>query len=102
MILHFRNAGCERIYIDGSFVTIRERPGDYDVCWDEETTDDALLDPIFQNFDRNSQKKRYKGEAFPSLAIASLQGLTYLSYFQRDRQLNPKGIILIDTGDVPA
>jgi len=27
-------AGCSRVYIDGSFVTVKREPGNYDACWD--------------------------------------------------------------------
>jgi hypothetical protein len=27
-------AGCRKVYIDGSFVTMKHEPGDYDACWD--------------------------------------------------------------------
>jgi hypothetical protein len=29
-------AGCRTIYINGSFVTIKSDPGDFDACWDRE------------------------------------------------------------------
>ena len=31
-----RRAWCRRVYIDGSFVTVKREPGDYDACWDIE------------------------------------------------------------------
>jgi hypothetical protein len=27
------DAGCKMVYINGSFVTAKEVPGDYDLCW---------------------------------------------------------------------
>ena len=32
-------AGCSRVYIDGSFVTVKREPGDYDACWDIDGVD---------------------------------------------------------------
>jgi len=29
-----RRAGCRRVYIDGSFITAKEEPGDFDACWE--------------------------------------------------------------------
>ena len=29
-----REAGCRRVYIDGSFVTAKVEPGDFDGCWE--------------------------------------------------------------------
>ena len=28
-------AGCRRVYVDGSFVTSKELPRDFDGCWDD-------------------------------------------------------------------
>ena len=27
-------AGCRAVYVDGSFVTTKPEPGDFDACWD--------------------------------------------------------------------
>ena len=31
---NLRNAGCRTTYINGSFVTRKAIPNDYDVCWE--------------------------------------------------------------------
>ncbi|MBA3922646.1 MAG: hypothetical protein H0X31_13490 [Nostocaceae cyanobacterium] len=61
-------AGCQVIYIDGSFVTSKENPNDYDGCWDVTGVDPYLLDPILLNFDNDqtAQKIKYLGELFPA------------------------------------
>ena len=38
-----RKAGCRLVYLDGSFVTRKDRPGDFDACWDVQNVDDAKL-----------------------------------------------------------
>lgn len=40
-------AGCHRVWLNGSFVTAKEEPGDFDAVWDPEHVDDDALDPIF-------------------------------------------------------
>ena len=60
-------AGCQTIYIDGSFVTTKETPGDFDACWDATGVDIDFLyksDPILFDFDfkRVAQKTKYQGE----------------------------------------
>lgn len=45
-------AGCVRAYIDGSFVTVKEEPGDFDACWDAEGVDFDLVDERLLTFDR--------------------------------------------------
>ena len=29
-----RDVGCRRVYLDGSFITTKEVPGDFDACWE--------------------------------------------------------------------
>lgn len=42
---------CKAVYVDGSFVTIKEQPGDVDVCWeDDEDIDWDLLDALIIRF----------------------------------------------------
>ena len=31
-MVNLRDAGCKTVYVDGSFVTDKERPGDFDAC----------------------------------------------------------------------
>jgi hypothetical protein len=64
-----REAGCRRIYIDGSFATNKEFPGDFDVCWADDTVDFVKLkelDSVLLDFSnhRAAQKSKYGGELF--------------------------------------
>ena len=63
-----RAAGCRRVYIDGSFVTAKERPADFDGCWEVDGVDLAQLDPVLMTFAqrRAAQKRKYGGELFPA------------------------------------
>lgn len=38
-----RQAGCNTIYIDGSYATNKEFPGDFDVCWNADNVDLATF-----------------------------------------------------------
>ena len=41
-------AGVKRIWINGSFVTDKENPGDIDGCWEYgENVDISTIDPVF-------------------------------------------------------
>ena len=98
---NLKSAGCRTVYLDGSFVTIKVIPNDYDACWDEDGVDPVLLDPVLLTFDagRAAQKARYMGELFPASIIANADGLSFLDFFQTDKETgNPKGIIAIDLG----
>ena len=98
-----RLAGCRRAYIDGSFVTAKEEPGDFDGCWETDGVDPALLDPVLVTFDpyRRVQKAKYGGELFFADAPADPAGTAFIDFFQRDRSGHPKGIVALDLGALP-
>lgn len=97
-----RVAGCRRVYINGSFVTSRERPNDIDVCWDIEGIDADALDPVFFDFDdgRAAQKARFGSEFFPAQLPEGVTGRAFLEFFQIDKQTGePKGIVELKLDD---
>ena len=96
-----RNAGCRTAYIDGSFVTDKEVPRDYDACWEVDGVDPALLDPVLLTFDRGraTQKARYMGEMFMASHDATPAGRSFFEFFQIHKNTGePKGITAIDLG----
>lgn len=96
-----KGAGCQRAYLDGSFVTSKEKPGDFDACWEAAGVDPDKLDPVLLEFSdgRASQKDCYGGELFPAEVAAEPQGTVFLDFFQTDRHTGePKGIVAIDVG----
>ena len=90
-------AGCKVIYLDGSYVTEKPYPKDYDVCWDLMGVDVSKLDLVFLDFanGREKQKMKYYGEFFPSSFIAD--GVhTYINFLQIDKETGVgKGIVRI-------
>ncbi|MBX9258890.1 hypothetical protein H1Q63_34045 [Desmonostoc muscorum CCALA 125] len=94
--------GCRTIYIDGSFVSSKQKPGDFDACWEDNGVDISYLESIAPglfNFAlrRAEQKIKYKGEIFPSNYPANDSGTAYIDFFQFDTRTNTrKGIIAID------
>ena len=93
-----KNAGCRTAYIDGSFVTYKEYPNDFDACWEEEGVDPLALDPVLLDLrpKRVAQKNKYYGELFPASVPADPQGLSFLEFFQTMGTGEPKGIVAID------
>lgn len=97
-----KTAGCRRMYVDGSFVTTKTVPNDFDVAWDPNGVDLPrlkILEPVFFEFanSRAAQKAKFFGEFFPSSANADPAGNTFLEFFQIDRHTgNRKGIIALD------
>jgi hypothetical protein len=95
-------AGCRRAFIDGSFVTSKDVPGDFDGCWDHDGVDFDVLDPVLLNFDghREAQKAKFEGELFIAAMPADELGIRFLDFFQLDRDGRSKGIIQIDLKDI--
>lgn len=92
-----RKAGCVTVYLDGSYVTDKPFPGDYDACWDPTNVDSQKLDPVFLDFSkgRKNQKLKFGGEFFPSSARAD-RVHTYIEYFRIDKETGlDKGIVRI-------
>ena len=91
-------AGCTTIYLDGSYVTSKELPNDYDVCWNTMGINMKELDPVFLDFSNNrkKQKAKYGGEFFPASAKAD-ESHPFIQYFQTDKESGlEKGIICIN------
>jgi len=97
-------AGCQQVYIDGSFVTAKEDPADFDGCWEAAGVDASLLDPVLLDFHnrRAGQKAKYGGELFLAHAPADRLGTRFVDFFQRDKVTGePKGIVAINPGELP-
>lgn len=91
---NLQQAGCREFYLDGSFVTDKLEPADFDGCWSKVGVAPEMLDPVLLDFshERVAQKKKYGGELFIAQSPATAERL-YLEFFQRDRRDQRKGII---------
>jgi len=89
--------GCTRVWINGSFVTDKDEPGDFDVAWDPTDVDLDRLDAIFFDFadGRGAQKERFGGELLPNV-VERRSGLVFAEFFQNERDTGFKGIVVID------
>jgi hypothetical protein len=96
------SAGCRSILLDGSFVSEKLLPEDYDGAWDPYGVDPYRLDPVLLDFSnsRAAMKAKYGGELFPATAQA-IPGVLYRDFFQKDRNGVPKGVVQIDLGSLP-
>ena len=83
--------------LNGSFVTAKDEPGDFDAVWDPHQVDTIAIDPIFFDLSnhRDAQKERFGGELFPDW-VESSSGLRFAEFFQHDRSGASKGIIVIE------
>lgn len=94
------HAGCQRLWVDGSFVTNKVVPGDWDGCWDPAGVDPDLLDPTLYDFTaegRSRMKSKYLADLFPSSFIEQRSTSTFLEYFQIDKTTGlAKGLIQLN------
>jgi hypothetical protein len=95
-------AGCRSVLLDGSFVSQKELPEDYDGAWDTQGVDPTRLDPVLLDFTnrRAAMKSKYLGELFPASFLAA-PGVLYRDFFMKDRNGVPKGVVNIDLGSLP-
>ncbi|MCY4005877.1 MAG: hypothetical protein OXE84_03475 [Rhodobacteraceae bacterium] len=92
-------SGCHWLYLDGSFVTGKPKPNDFDACWDPVGVDPQKLDPVFLDFHnrRAAQKAKFLGEFFPSTRKANAHMSNFIDFFQVEKFTGQsKGIVLID------
>jgi hypothetical protein len=93
-------AGCSRVWLNGSFVTAKDEPGDFDAVWQLAGTDWDLLvrlapEIVDLSNHRVAQQLRFGGELFPNVVEGS-SGKSFERFFQTDREQHPKGIVVID------
>lgn len=97
-------AKCRRMFLDGSYVSSKARPNDFDGCWDPIGVASLLLDPVLLDFtnERAAQKAKYRGEMFIStmtngIVSSNDPSSTYLEFLQTEKNTGGrKGIIGIN------
>src|SRR5215212_901051 len=77
--------GCERVYLDGSFVSNTAIPADFDGAWDLSGVDLRKLravEPLLFDFSngRAAQKAKYLGEMFPADAQEASSGRMFIEF----------------------
>ncbi|HEV2747047.1 MAG TPA: hypothetical protein VGW34_07080 [Allosphingosinicella sp.] len=101
---NLRCAGCRTAIVDGSFVTAKPDPGDYDLAFDPTGVNAALIDPVLRRHGdgRRAMKAKYLGDIVPwGWTACAVTGLIYRDFFQRDRSGDPKGVILLNLERLP-
>jgi hypothetical protein len=99
--------GAIVLFIDGSFVTRKRNPSDFDCCYELQGLDFDSLPPVFRDLasPRTAQKNEYGGEFLPASAIARhippQPPEPYRTFFAHDKAGNPKGIVALDLRTLP-
>jgi hypothetical protein len=102
LLVNLRDAGCRLAYLDGSFVTDKEVPNDYDLCWEMDAVDLTKLDSIVLDVapPRAAQHARYRGDILPNVVEAN-SGAPFVDFFQQNKITGGiKGIVAIRVEEV--
>jgi hypothetical protein len=99
-LVALRAAGCRRLPTGVDRRQLRHcklHPGDIDGCFDPIGVDRALLHPALLDLSpgRPAQKAEFGCEFFPNIVEAG-SGEYFVEFFQRDRDGQSKGIVVID------
>jgi hypothetical protein len=97
-------AGVRVIWLDGSFVTDKKEPDDWDGVWDPSNADLTKVDPVLIDqadlaTGRYRQKAKYNGELLVGVETAT--GMPFQLFFQLDKNGDPKGIVRLDLRTLP-
>ena len=95
-------AGCRSVLVDGSFISEKELPQDYDGAWEPAGVDPDRIGPVLLDFKngRAAMKSKYLGELFPA-SFTAAPGVLYREFFTKDRNGISKGVVHIDLGSLP-
>ncbi|NTA18888.1 DUF6932 family protein [Agrobacterium tumefaciens] len=97
--ISLREAGCTFFLLDGSFVTAKELPGDYDACCDYRGMNPLAIDPIFLS-NGATMKAEFLGEIYPETRSSGSGIYSMREFFQTDRDDVPKGVVILDLNTV--
>lgn len=95
-----RDGGCRLFLLDGSFVTDKELPSDFDACADYSGMSPLNLVRLRLMAGKDVMKAEYRGEVHPIGGIVDNR-YDFREFFQRDADDAPKGIINLVLESVP-
>lgn len=101
---NLRDAGAVVMWLDGSFVTNKPNPDDFDGAWDPtrvdlNKVDPVLVDPQDLHNGRLKQKAKYGGELL--VGTEGRSGWPIQQFFQQTLDGDVKGIVLLDLRTLP-
>jgi hypothetical protein len=92
-----KEAGCEKLYLDGSYITGKLEPGDFDACWEPFSKKGAVKHPSLLDeteFGVEARKDQYNGDIFPRYIDGYGDRVQHWQHDSRTGQV--KGILVID------
>lgn len=89
-----RSSGCKTLFVDGSYITNKVDPGDYDAVWEPDGVDNTI-DPLLRSgWNLKAIRQKYGGDVF--CRMPDILDKDHVEFFQSDRFGNAKGIIKMD------
>ncbi len=101
MLLHLKGCKCKTVYLDGSFTSIKDKPNDFDLCYDKEGVDFEYMAANYSVLlgRKYKQLQIYGGECYVSdhpVVTKGNQRMTILDLYQLIKDSDePKGIVAI-------
>jgi len=100
VVSNLTSAGCRSVWLDGSFVTAKELPGDFDAVWDLDDVDFDLVDPVILDVEppRLAQRLKFGADLLPNV-LEGGTGMPFIEFFQEDKATGARrGIVRIELG----
>jgi hypothetical protein len=88
-----KTAGCTTLYLNGSYITEKADPRDYDAVWEPDEVGNKI-DKVLRDGTIVEIKRKYLGDIFCRMPI--ILARDHLEYFRTDRDGRVKGIIKMD------
>jgi hypothetical protein len=98
VLMHLAEAGCQRAWLAGSFVSAKATPGDVDLVWDVEGVNPDDLNTVFLGpAGLPVLKASFGVDCYPSHLIEGLSGVPFVEFFQNDTRTGvPRGVVEVD------
>ncbi|MFH6780892.1 MULTISPECIES: DUF6932 family protein [Methylobacterium] len=97
-----RDERCGLFLLDGSFVTRKEFPGDFDACCDYTGMSPIALTRLRLMGSKEIMKAEYHGEVYAyAQQVSSQNQYTFREFFQRDIEDIRKGMVRLNLESVP-
>ncbi len=96
-------AGCTELMLDGSLVTEKPEPRDYDGTWETHGVNEDLLDALLLGECETgfaAVRVKYLGDLYPASVVAE-PGVSFRDFFQTDREGIKNGIVLLNLRSLP-
>jgi hypothetical protein len=97
----FHSCGCQTVFVDGSFVSMKKYPEDIDLCFDITGVPNEKMEELFpQFFDPNEIGKIHRN-SLCHIFHFNATDTTFFDFLQNDRDGYIKGLVKLNLKDIP-